>query len=152
MQDKSEYELVKVDMKDKSLYDQVHHVRRTFIEDLGDNQASLIEDDEITDIYLLCFKNEPVATARIHKKESGYKIERIATERTKQKQGLGKILMEKIHGIVFPILKKGELVYLHSQIHAIPFYEKCGYHKVGEQFIEDEVIWHNKMIYNDTRH
>ena len=149
--ERGDYKLVYVDMSDADLYDKVHLVRRTFIDDLGDNQASLIEDDESTDIYLLLHKGLPVSTARIHRKALNYKIERVATKSSEQKKGYGKVLMEMMHEIVYKRYQPGEVVYLHSQTHAIPFYEKVGYYAVGEAFIEDEVIEHYKMYHSRSK-
>ena len=144
------YSLVKVDMADAEAYQRVHDVRRTLIDDLGDNQASLIEDDDKCDIYLLYKGEEPVATARIHKKtETSFKLERIAVLKKNWGKGYGKELMKHILLKTLEIAKPTDLIYLHAQTHAVGFYEKCGFEKIGEMFIEDETIEHFKMILKD---
>jgi predicted GNAT family N-acyltransferase len=40
------------------------------------------------------------------------------------------------------------MIYLHSQINAIPFYERNGFVKFGEQFTEAGIV-HFLMKYND---
>ena len=142
------YTFVKVDMKNEAQYQLVHDVRRTFIDDLGDNQASLIEDDEECDIFLLFNREEPVATGRIHKKtETSFKLERIAVLKKNWGKGYGKELMRQLILKTLEVAKPSDLIYLHAQTHAVGFYEKCGFEKVGEMFIEDETIEHYKMIF-----
>ena len=149
--DRDDYRLAYVCMTDLEQYDHVHATRRTFIDDLGDTQASMIENDDKTDIYLLYYKGRPVSTARIHQKEQGYKIERVATKSSEQKKGLGRVLMELMHEVVYARCQPGQLVYLHAETHAVPFYLKVGYYVVGEAFIEDEVIEHYKMIHSRSK-
>ena len=143
-----DYKVVKVDMKNEEQYNIVHHIRKTFIDDLGDNHASLIQEDELTDIYLLYFKGIALATLRLHKKELGWKIERVASLKEYRHQGHTKYLMQHAADYLLkPVLKEGEIIYLYSQIHAIGFYEKCGFVCEGEEFLDEDNIPHIKMVF-----
>jgi predicted GNAT family N-acyltransferase len=47
--------------------------------------------------------------------------------------------------------KKGfQEVFLHAQVHAASFYEKCGFHKNGEEFLEAGIP-HVKMTRNMSK-
>ena len=143
-----DYKVVKIDMNIAEQYDIVHHIRRTFIDDLGDNQASLIQEDELTDIYILYFKEVAVATLRLHKKELGWKIERVASLKEYRNQGHTKyLMMHAISHLIKPVLKEGEIIYLYSQIHATGFYVKCGFVTEGEEFLDEDNIPHVKMVF-----
>jgi predicted GNAT family N-acyltransferase len=106
-----------------------------------------LEYDQFEDValhYLLYAEKEPVATARWRETEKGIKLERFATIRSFRNQGLGAILLQDIMEDVIPLGKK---IYLHSQILAIPFYERHGFEKIGEQFTEAE-IEHYEMFFS----
>jgi predicted GNAT family N-acyltransferase len=93
--------------------------------------------------YLLSIEGEAVATARWRETEKGIKLERFATLISYRNKGLGAELLQDIMEEVLPAGKK---IYLHSQIKAIPFYERHGFVKIGDMFTEAE-IEHYKMIY-----
>ena len=93
--------------------------------------------------YLLSIEGEAVATARWRETEKGIKLERFATIRSHRNKGLGALLLEDIMEDVVPM---GKTIYLHSQILAIPFYERHDFVKIGKMFTEAE-IEHYTMIY-----
>jgi predicted GNAT family N-acyltransferase len=93
--------------------------------------------------YLLYAEGEAVATARWRETDKGIKLERFATLRSHRNKGLGAELLQDIMEDILPL---GEKIYLHSQILAIPFYERHGFVKIGEMFTEAE-IEHFTMIY-----
>jgi predicted GNAT family N-acyltransferase len=93
--------------------------------------------------YLLYVEGEAVATARWRETDTGIKLERFATLKSHRNKGLG---AELLQDIMQDILPAGKKIYLHSQILAIPFYERHGFVKVGEMFTEAE-IEHFTMIY-----
>lgn len=143
------YRFEKIDIKDTEKYEQVHKLRSIF-KDWGYEKEYLMEDDEKADIFLLFIKEEPVATGRSVKTSEGYIIQNFATERSKQNQGLGRMLMKKMLDNICPILKKGEYVYLESMMHAVAFYEKIGFYTVGDKFLDDHSSWLIKMVYKPS--
>jgi len=92
--------------------------------------------------YLLTVDGEPVATARWRETSKGIKLERFATLSSHRNKGLGAILLQDIMEDILPMEKK---VYLNSQLKAIPFYERHGFVKIGEQFSEAD-IEHFEMV------
>ncbi len=91
-------------------------------------------EDEST--HLLAFYNGiPVGTLRFRHTEKGIKIERVAVSSPYRSFGIGKELMfyaEKIIARTYPELP----IILHSQISAQSFYEKLGYVKEGNNFMQ----------------
>jgi len=98
-----------------------------------------LEYDEFEDIathYLLYYNNIPVVTARWRKTDKGIKLERFATLKEYRFKKLGDAILEKILADV----KEFELpVYLHSQLKAVSFYERKGFVKEGEIFVEADI-------------
>lgn len=92
--------------------------------------------------YLLTVEGLPAATARWRETDKGIKLERFATLSSHRNKGLGAILLQDVLEDVMPLGKK---IYLNSQIKAIPFYERHGFVKIGEQFSEAD-IEHFEMI------
>ncbi len=105
-----------------------------------------LEYDEFESVavhYILYVEGEVVATARWRETDNGIKLERFATLQAHRNKGLGAILLRDIMDDILPLEKK---IYLHSQLKAIPFYERHGFVKVGGQFTEAE-IEHFEMIH-----
>lgn len=86
--------------------------------------------------YLLSVEHEAVATARWRETGKGIKLERFATLRSFRNKGLGALLLQDILDDTLPL---GKHIYLHSQLKAIPFYERHGFMKIGEQFTEADI-------------
>ena len=78
------------------------------------------------------------ATGRLRVKKPYIKFERIATLSDHRGQGLGKILMQTMQKhaeIKHPTL----IPFMHSQLDAVPFYEKLGWRAEGEIFFEADI-------------
>lgn len=87
----------------------------------------------------------PAATGRLRVKNKFIKFERIATLNDYRGQGLGKILMEFMLAHAqknYPTYTP----YMHSQMDAVPFYEKLGWKAQGEIFFEANIP-HRVMIF-----
>jgi predicted GNAT family N-acyltransferase len=127
------------------LASQAHQIRElVFVEEQGVDPE--LEYDEFEDEamhYLLYAEGVPVSTARWRISGEGIKLERFATLRDYRNRGLGSILLKKLMEDIIPL---GEKIYLHSQLKAIPFYNRHGFVKSGKQFSEAD-IEHYKMIY-----
>lgn len=126
------------------LAEKANRIRQTvFVEEQKVDPA--LEYDEFehdSTHYLLFVDNVPAATARWRKTSKGIKLERFATLPEYRNKGLGALLLRS----VLDDVRSGEkLIYLHSQLKAIPFYERQGFIKLGEQFTEAE-IEHFEMI------
>ena len=105
-----------------------------------------LEYDEYESVavhYLLYAEDQAVATARWRETSRGIKLERFATLTAHRNKGLGAILLRDIMDDILPLRKE---IYLHSQLLAIPFYERFGFKKIGKQFTE-AAIEHFEMIH-----
>ncbi|MEE4256252.1 MAG: GNAT family N-acetyltransferase [Bacteroidales bacterium] len=86
--------------------------------------------------YLLLIEGKAVATARWRETSRGIKLERFATLIEFRNKGLGNIMLENVLEDIIPL---GKEIYLHSQLKAIPFYERQGFIIEGEMFVEAEI-------------
>lgn len=78
--------------------------------------------------------DRPVATARVYFPEKGTaKIQRVAVLPDCQGKGFGHALMRHI---LSDLKGSATKVKLDSQTHALKFYEKLGFQKVGEEFMD----------------
>jgi predicted GNAT family N-acyltransferase len=101
------------------------------------------ESEEDSYHYILFADEKAVATARWRETSKGIKLERFATLKSERKKGYGSALLKKVLEDVMPLKKD---IYLHSQSHALHFYEEHGFVKKGEPFWEAE-IEHYRMAY-----
>jgi predicted GNAT family N-acyltransferase len=86
----------------------------------------------------------PAGTARWRRTADGIKLERFAVLAEFRKKGVASALLETILDDV--LLEHPSKIYLHSQIQAVPLYEKYGFEKQGDIFTEAG-IEHYKMSY-----
>ncbi|MEN8223715.1 MAG: GNAT family N-acetyltransferase [Bacteroidota bacterium] len=121
-----------------------HHIRqKVFVEEQHVDPVLEYDEYESTALHYLLYMNKiPVATARWRETDRGIKLERFATLFSHRNKGLGAQLL---HRVLNDVLPKNRTVYLHSQLKAIPFYERHGFIKIGKQFTEAE-IEHFEMI------
>jgi predicted GNAT family N-acyltransferase len=119
--------------------------RKVFIEEQKVPESEEFDQYEtICDHYLVFDKKVITGTARIRKTLNGYKMERIAILKEQRKKGFGIKLVKNL----LTRLKKNasSKIYLSAQVQAIGFYEKLGFLRKGEVFL-DANIEHIKMEY-----
>jgi len=130
-------EIKRFGFSDKKLLSISNNIRTTvFVIEQKVDRILEYEFEEEGNFYLLSYKNNPVATARWRKTEKGIKLERFATLPEYRNKGLGSNLLNKIMSDVLPLNKS---IYLHSQIKAISYYERAGFRKKGEIFVEANI-------------
>jgi predicted GNAT family N-acyltransferase len=98
-----------------------------------------IEYDEFEEEahYLLLFYNDhAIGTARWRENDKGIKLERFALLPEYRNKGLGSILLREILKDVTPLQKT---IYLHAQVTAVNYYEREGFVKEGNIFIEADI-------------
>jgi predicted GNAT family N-acyltransferase len=86
----------------------------------------------------------PVGAARWRETDKGIKLERFAVLPEYRNQQVGAALLHAVLRDVqaeFPAAP----VYLNAQVKAVAFYERHGFHKAGEMFVEAD-IQHYKMV------
>ncbi len=131
-------QIIKYRIKDRpDLAERGNAIRRkVYIDEQGVDPELEYENEEEAIHYLLIVDGMAVSTARWRETENGVKLERFATLREQRGKGYGALILKKVTEDVVPLHKT---IYLHAQISAIPFYEKYGFVKEGEMFIEADI-------------
>jgi predicted GNAT family N-acyltransferase len=102
------------------------------------------EFEKISNHYLANYNGMPAGVARWRETENGVKLERFAVLDEFRNKEVGSAILKQVLEDVNAIYS-GKQIYLHAQLKAIPFYERHGFQKVGEQFSECDIL-HYKMV------
>ena len=139
-------EIKKFDFKNKKLMSKAHSIRhQVFV--IGQNCPAKLEwefEEESTH-FLVLQNNQPVATARHRKTINGYKLERFAVLDNERGKGYGNIVLK---AILNDLKDFNGVIYMHAQSEVLPFYQKMGFAKEGNEF-EEAGIMHFKMTLNN---
>lgn len=117
---------------------------KVFVEEQGVDFN--LEEDEYEGVcthYLVMKDDEAIATARSRETDQGIKLERIALLNKCRGQNIGSYLL---NFLIETHKTLGKTIYLHAQTVATRFYEKHGFEKNDQPFMEDG-IEHVKMNY-----
>lgn len=132
-------------LEDSALYNLALKIRhKVFIDEQHVPPALEVENEDSSTFYLLFQDDVPVATGRWRNTENGIKLERFAVLPAYRNLKLGTVLLKKV---LDDLENSGQTVYLNSQIKAVSFYERQGFHKIGEMF-EEAGIQHYKMLFS----
>jgi predicted GNAT family N-acyltransferase len=107
--------------------------RQVFVEEQGVDANLEYDHEEEAHHYLLLLGDKPVAAARWRETEKGIKLERFAVLPSFRNRGIGEIILKEV---LKEVRLSGKLIYLHSQLRAVPFYERNGFVKSGAVFTE----------------
>ena len=107
--------------------------RKVFVDEQGVDPALEYDKEEDAHHYLLLISDKPVATARWRDTENGIKLERFAVLFEFRNQGFGEIILKEV---LKDVKAMKRTIYLHSQLRAVPFYERNGFVKKGPVFFE----------------
>jgi len=133
-------------------FEQVKAIRFRVFCDEQQVPLSLELDEYDTDArtrYVLVYDGEqPVATGRMIQTEKGCKLGRIAALREYRGRGCGAAVVGALCEAAGA--QGAASVYLEAQLHAIPFYEKCGFTVASDEIIMDAGIAH-KMMTKDLK-
>lgn len=110
--------------------------RHVFGGEQGVSEAHDRDPRDADAIHLLLMQDgEAVGTARLLRDGT---IGRVALLPTTRGHGLGRVLMEAVEGLA---RAQGlSRVHLHAQVHVMGFYERLGYRKHGEVFLEAGIL------------
>lgn len=97
-------------------------------------------EDTSTHFVAMGEGGEPVGAARWRRTEKGIKLERFAVKASHRGKGTGSALVEAVLADIGEQAGPGNHLYLHAQLPAVPLYEKHGFQKKGEQFLECEIL------------
>jgi len=134
-------------IKNKEELDVVHKIREiVFIDE--QKVPRKLEYDEYEDSsehIIASYGEKAVGAGRIRiKKDGRIKLERIAVLKEYRGKNIGKAIMDFM--VNYSKKKTPKEIYLHGQLYAIKFYEKCGFKVRGEPFGEAG-IEHIEMYY-----
>ena len=120
---------------DDDMFDYVRQIRNdVFVVEQGVNISDEYDKYEPSSKHYLLKKNNIFCgVARWRKTKKGIKLERFAVLFNFRGGGIGKRLVEEVLKDVLPLKN---LIYLHSQLKSIEFYEKLGFKKEGNIFKE----------------
>lgn len=127
-------EVKRFTIENNCLAEQAFSIRRkVFVDEQGVDQNLEYNMEDQSNHYLLLLAGKPIATARWRETEKGIKLERFAVLREFRNRGFGEIILEEV---LKDVKIPGKTIYLHSQSRAVPFYERNGFTKEGEMFVE----------------
>ena len=128
------YDVKRFSFNDTALAEQAFAIRRrVFVEEEGVDPGLEYDHEEEAHHYLLFLAIKPLATARWRETEKGIKLERFAVLPEFRNRGLGGVILKEV---LKDVRQLGKTVYLHSQLRAVPFYERHGFIKKGAIFYE----------------
>ncbi len=137
--------VVRFNSENKAFLNRAFDIRTVvFVEEQNvDNELEYDGHDDEAVQYLVFYNDKPVGTGRRRNTEEGIKLERFAVYKEYRGKNIGGALISFILNELLPTESK---IYLNAQAAAETFYEKYGFEREGEMFIEAD-IQHFKMIY-----
>ncbi len=133
-----------VKVSEEADLEKVFAIRRVvFVEEQNCPPELEWENEDISIHFLAEYDNKAAGACRWRKTEKGYKLERFAV--LQEFRGKG-IASEMIRNVLQDLPSDANYIYLHSQITAMPLYQKMGFIAEGPQF-EEAGIQHFKMVY-----
>ncbi len=127
-------EIKRFGFQDKELFNISSAIRtKVFVEEQQVDRALEYDHEEESHFYLLYLDSNPIATARWRETEKGIKLERFAMMKEYRNKGLGAQLLKEV---LKDVTKTGKMIYLHSQLKAVSYYQKAGFVIKGEIFTE----------------
>ncbi len=100
-----------------------------------DSHDEMDSKDKEATHYILLVDNYYAGTCRVLKLPNYYLISRLAILSKYRNNNYGSLLLQKVIQDILKTNKKANIE-LHSQIQAVPFYEKNGFKTYGIPFIE----------------
>ncbi|MEX2568049.1 MAG: GNAT family N-acetyltransferase [Cyclobacteriaceae bacterium] len=138
-------------IEDRSTLEQAFKIREeVFVYGQKVDPSEEYDEYEDESSHFLAFSGQqPAGTARWRFTDKGVKLERFAVLEPFRGSGVGQALVKAVlSDIKSHPHTKGKEVYLHAQLTAVGLYEKFGFKKAGDMFIECD-IKHYLMKLND---
>ncbi|WP_343210226.1 GNAT family N-acetyltransferase [Anaerolentibacter hominis] len=112
---------------------------QVFLEEQKAEQSMVWNEDDQTAAHLIIYDGtKPVATGRLVKEEDGYKIGRIAVCKDERGKEYGDFVVRILLERAFQC--QGDKVKVTAQLHAVPFYERYGFQKSGEEYCSEGLM------------
>jgi predicted GNAT family N-acyltransferase len=127
-----------------SLFQKAREIRNVvFIQEQQvEEQDEFDEFENECQHFLMTLNEKAIGTARWRRVGDKVKLERFAVLKEFRGKRYGDQLLK---AVIDSARVENTAMYLHAQLKAIPFYERQGFKKVGDLFVECE-IEHYKMI------
>jgi predicted GNAT family N-acyltransferase len=117
--------------------------RRVFQDEQGVPAEEEFDADDDRAVHVVAETDGvAVGTGRIVLQPAYAKIGRMAVLQEWRRQGIGRAIMDALMRIAAE--HNATRLLLHAQVHAIPFYQACGFRSVGKQF-DEAGIPHRRM-------
>ncbi len=129
-------------IKDKASLEKAFSIREAvFVKEQQVDPAEEYDEFEDSSQHFLAYADQqPVGTARWRHTKNGVKLERFAVLKFFRGKGVGQALVQAVlSDIKGDPNTAGKEIYLHGQLKAMGLYEKFGFGKSGEMFIECEI-------------
>lgn len=128
---------------DQQLREKAFEIRREVF--VVEQQVSVPEEfdefeDESHHFVALDDEERPIGAARWRRTDKGIKLERFAVKKNLRGKGLGSAIVQGTLQHINANSDPGTYLYMHSQLDAVPLYEKFGFQKEGEQFEECKMM------------
>ena len=145
------YSIVKFKISDKEHTQLAFDIRNAvFVKEQNVDPNIEIDCNEASAFHYLAYeKNIPVGAARWRFTLDGVKLERFAVVKSYRGKGVGTAIL---HAVLEDI-DKSKMVYLHSQIQSISFYEKNGFAifreeviDIGNGFVMDDFVMRKSLL------
>jgi predicted GNAT family N-acyltransferase len=123
----------------------IHEIRETvFIDEQRVPRELEFDERDPLCLHVLAFdEGTPVGTGRLDL-DYGGKVGRVAVVATHRRSGVGTALMEHLHALAREA--KQPRLWCNAQLTAVPFYERLGYVRSGDVFVEAGID-HVRMEY-----
>jgi predicted GNAT family N-acyltransferase len=133
--------------EEKNIAELIHEIRRKVfvVEGKVDPLYEFDTYETESSHYLAYCKNKAVGTARWRMTGNGIKLERFSVLKEYRNNGIGMALIKRVLADVLP---SGENIYLHAQTTTVKFFEKAGFAKTGEVFIEAGIAHYRMELIN----
>lgn len=139
-------QVISFSISDKTHYNQALEIRKkVFIEEQKVARDLEVENEEEATYYLLLIGEKPVGTGRWRKTSAGIKLERFAVLPEYRNRSLGTMILRQV---LEDLKSESGKIYLHSQLKAVPYYERQGFVKQGEKFEEANILHYTMVLKN----
>lgn len=137
MKNKSEIKVERISLLDINKMEEAKKIRiDVFVKEQNvDFEADW--DEKESENYLVYYKNKVVGTMRWREVGRVIKIERVSVKKEFREKGIAKVMLKQALEDIREFTDKP--IILHSQLLAIPLYERLGFKKQGKLFYEQNI-------------
>jgi len=145
----SDFKVVKADTPE--LKKKLFAIRtEVFVVEQEVDAAEEFDEFEDSSVHLVALDSvgEPIGSARWRVTEKGCKLERFAVKKTWRRRGVASALVQAVLDDIKVTKGTANYLYMHAQLDAMPLYEKFGFQKKGEMFLECNIQHYTMYMVN----